>query len=128
MNWKETYTKIFLKQLNIAISDVSVKEHLPMWWQNTRSKNEGGLRLTDEGLRVIVEDLQLATYDVPYPADFEITTQVIIFLDQFINCPYYMGKRGITVTDEKKAIELHLFSGDIRKYGLTKALSRQKKD
>lgn len=128
MNWKETYTKIFLKQLNIAISDVSVKEHLPMWWQNTRTKNEGGLRLTDEGLRVIVEDLQLATYDVPYPVDFEITTQVIIFLDQFINCPYYMGKRGITVTDEKKAIELHLFSGDIRKYGLTKALSRQKKD
>lgn len=128
MNWKETYTKIFLKQLDIAVSEITVKEYLPVWWQNTRAKNEGGLRLTDEGIRVVMEDLQLATYDVPYPKNFEITTQVIIFLDQFINCPYYMGRNGITVTDEKKAIELHLFSGDIRKYGLTKALSRQKKD
>lgn len=128
MNWKEAYTKIFLKQLDIAISEVTVKEHLPLWWQNTRAKNDGGLRLTDEGLRVVIEELQLATYDVPYPANFEITTQVIIFLDQFIDCPYYIGRKGITVTNEKKAIELHLFSGDIRKYGLTKALSRQKKD
>ena len=128
MNWKETYTKIFLKQANIAVSEVTLKEYLPVWWQNTRNKSEGGLRLTEEGYRFITEDLQLASYDVPYPANFEITTQVVIFLDQFIDCPYYMGRKGITVTDEKKAIELHLFSGDIRKYGLNKALKRQKKD
>jgi len=128
MNWKETYTKIFLKQAGIAVSEVTLKEYLPMWWQNTRNKSEGGLRLTDEGLRFIIEDLELTTYDIPYPKDFEITTQVIIFLDKFINCPYYMGRKGITVTDEKKALELHLFSGDIRKYGLTKAMKRQKKD
>jgi hypothetical protein len=128
MNWKETYTKIFLKQLDKSVNDVSIKEHLPQWWQNTRAKDSGGLRLTDEGLRVITEDLKLSTYDVPYPIDFEITTQTIIFLDKFIDCPYYMGRKGITVTDEKKALELHLFSGDIRKYGLTKAMNRQKKD
>ena len=128
MNWKETYTKIFLKQANIAVSEVTLKEYLPVWWQNTRNKSEGGLRLTEEGYRFITEDLQLASYDVPYPANFEITTQVVIFLDQFIDCPYYMGRKGITVTDEKKAIELHLFSGDIRKYGLNKALKRQKKN
>ena len=28
------------------------------------------------------------------------------------------------VTKEKKALELSLFSGDVRKYGLTKALKR----
>ena len=32
------------------------------------------------------------------------------------------------VTDEKKAVELHLFSGDVKKYGLTKALKRQEKE
>ena len=128
MNWKETYTKIFLKQANIAVSEVTLKEYLPVWWQNTRNKSEGGLRLTEEGYRFITEDLQLASYDVPYPANFEITTQVLIFLDQFIDCPYYMSRKGIAVTNEKKALELHLFSGDIRKYGLTKALKRQKKD
>ena len=126
MNWKDTYTKIFLKSLNIAVTEATLKEYMAQWWQNTRVKDEGGLRLTDEGLRIVVEDLQLSTYDVPYPKDFEITTQTIIFLDKFINCPYYMGRRSITVTDEKKALELHLFSGDIRKYGLTKAMKRQK--
>ena len=125
MNWKDTYTKIFLKSLSIAVTEATLKEYMPKWWQNTRSKDEGGLRLTDEGLRVVVEDIQLTTYDVPYPKDFEITTQTIIFLDKFISCPYYMGRRSITVTDEKKALELHLFSGDIRKYGLTKAMKRQ---
>jgi hypothetical protein len=75
-----------------------------------------------------MEDLQLTMYDVPYPVAFEITTQVILFLDQFIDCPYYMGRRGISVTNEKKAMELHLFSGDIRKYGLTKAMKRSKDD
>jgi len=128
MNWKETYTKIFLKQLDKGVNDVALKEYMPVWWQNTRVKDEGGLRLTDEGFRMITEDLELSTYDVPYPVDFELTTQTVLFLDKFINCPYYMGRRGITVTDEKKALELHLFSGDIRKYGLTKAMKRQEKD
>ena len=128
MNWKETYTRIFLKQSNIAVTEATLKEYMPVWWQNTRAKDVGGLRLTDEGLRFIMEDLQLTMYDVPYPVDFEITTQVILFLDQFIDCPYYMGRRGISVTNEKKAMELHLFSGDIRKYGLTKAMKRSKDD
>ncbi len=127
MNWKDTYTKVFLKQLDKSINEVTIKEHTPLWWQNTRSKDTGGLRLTDEGLRMVIEDIELSTYDVPYPPDFELTTQTIIFLDHFIDCPYYMGRRGITVLNEKKALELHLFSGDIRKYGLTKAMKRQEK-
>ena len=128
MNWKEVYTKIFLKQANTAVTEATIKEYMPVWWQNTRAKDIGGLRLTDEGFRFVSEELKLSTYDVPYPANFEITTQVLIFLDQFIDCPYYMNRNGITVTNEKKALELHLFSGDIRKYGLNKAMSRHKKD
>ena len=128
MNWKETYTKIFLKQADKAITETALKEYMPKWWQNTRAKDEGGLRLTDEGFRFIKEDLELQTYDVPYPPDFEFTTQTIIFLDKFITCPYYLGRRELVVTDEKKALELHLFSGDIRKYGLTKAIKRQEKE
>ena len=124
MNWKDTYTKIFLKQSGIAISEATLKEYMPIWWQNTRAKDEGGLRLTEEGYRFITEEIKLATYDVPYPKGFELTTQSIIFLDKFIDCPYYMTNKGIIVTDEKKALELHLFSGDIRKYGLTKAMKR----
>jgi hypothetical protein len=125
MNWKETYTKVFLNQVGITVTEATLKEYMPLWWQNTRNKDSGGLRLTDEGYRFIAEDLQLATYDIPYPKDFEINTQTIIFLDKFIDCPYYMTKRAIIVTNEKKALELSLFSGDVRKYGLLKALKRQ---
>ena len=123
MNWKEAYTKIFLKEQGKSANEVTIRESMPLWWKNTRDKGASGLRLTDLGFEVINE-IDLATYDVPYPKDMPLTTQVIIFLDKFIDCPYYIGPRSIIVTNEKKAVELTLFSGDLRKYGLTKAMSR----
>ena len=126
MNWKETYTKVFLKQKDIAISEVTMKQYMSKWWQNTRVKDEGGLRLTDEGYEFIRNELDLATYQIPFPKDFKLTTNTIIWLDQFIACPYYLFQSSIVVTDERKAMELHLFSGDITKYGLTKAMNRHK--
>lgn len=126
MNWKETYTKLFLKELGMSINDTAVKEYLPQWWQNTRNKGKFGLRLTDAGYETLMR-INLATYDIPYPRDVPLSTQVIIHLDQFIDCPYYLTNRSITVTNEKKAVELTLFNGDLRKYGLTKAVNRQKK-
>ena len=126
MGWKETYTKIFLKELGKSYNDLAVKEFMPIWWQNNRNKDTGGLRLTEAGFDILTE-IDLATYDIPYPRDMPLTTQVIIFLDQFIDCPYYLTNRSITVTNEKKAVELTLFAGDLRKYGLTKAMTRSQK-
>lgn len=122
---KTVYTKIFLKQLGQSVSEQNVKAMMPVWWYNTRNKDVGGLRLTEEGYETI-KKLDIAIYDIPFPLDMTLTTQVIIFLDQFIDCPYYLTNRSITVTNEKKAVELTLFSGDLRKYGITKALSRGK--
>jgi len=128
MNTKEIYTKIFLKQADIAVSDLSVKEYMPLWWKNNREKKTGGLRLTDAGFDFLIEKVKLKTYEVPYSANFEFTTQVIIWLDQFIDCPYYLGTHSMHVTNEKKALELSLFSGDVRKYGIMKALKKNKKE
>ena len=121
---KNVYTKVFLKELGKSTSDVDIQEYLPLWWQNIREN--GGLRLTDEGFNII-NQIELAMYDIPFPLDMPITSQVIIFLDKFIDCPYYVTKTSIWVTGERKAVELTLFSGDIRKYGIAKALSRSRK-
>jgi len=127
MTSKVVYTKLFLKELGKSYNDITVKEYMPLWWYNNRDKETGGLRLTDAGYEVI-QEIGLKTYDIPYPRDMPITAQVIIFLDQFIDCPYFLTNRSITVTSERKAVELGLFSGDLRKYGLTKAMKRQQKD
>lgn len=120
------YTKIFLQQMGKTLSEENIKEYSHLWWQNSRNKETGGLRLTSAGLEML-QNLDIAVYNIPYPVDMPLTTQVVIFLDQFIDCPYYLTERSITVTSEKKAVELTLFSGDLRKYGLVKAMSRQKK-
>ena len=125
MNWKETYTKVFLQQAGIAISPATLTEYMPLWWQNTRDKKEGGLRLTQLGFEFLKDTIDLRFYQIPYPKDKPFTTQTIIFLDKFITCPYYLDNTSLYVTDEKKSIELHLFSGDLRKYGLIKAMKRQ---
>jgi hypothetical protein len=127
MTDKITYTKLFLRMLGQSTNESNVKAMLPVWWHNTRNKDKGGLRLTEEGYDTI-QQIEITTYDIPFPRDMTITTQVIIFLDQFIDCPYYLTNRSLTVTHEKRAVELTLFSGDIRKYGITKALNRQKTD
>lgn len=123
MNWKETYTKIFLKALDKNTSDATVKEYLPIWWMNTRDKDKNGLRLTEAGFDIVAQ-LDLETYDIPYPKEMPMTAQVVIFLDKFIDCPYFLTKNSIIVTNERKAVELSLFSGDVRKYGYNKAMKR----
>lgn len=120
---KEQYTKIFLKHLQKSTDEIAVKQHLTLWWKNNRSRDSGGLRLTDEGFEMLHE-LDIKLYDVPFPKDMKLTSQVIIFLDKFIDCPYFLTQSGIYVTDEKKAVELSLFSGDINRYGLTKTLKK----
>lgn len=122
---KDSLTKVFLRAANMSVNEVTIAEYFPIWWKNISSN--GGLRLTDEGFMFVTDVVELTTYDVPFPRDFKLTAQIIIFLDKLIDCPYWLGKDHITVTDEKKAVELHLFSGDMRKYGLTKAMNRQSK-
>lgn len=117
------YTKVFLQELGKGVNDATIAEYHPLWWQNTRQKAEGGLRLTETGFNMLKE-LDISTYDIPFPHDMPLTTQVIIYLDKFIDCPYYLTPKSVHVTNERKAVELTLFSGDIRKYGIAKAMHR----
>ena len=121
---KLAYTKIFIKESGEAINDINIQLKLHILWKNVR-KNSNSLRLSDKGLRFITEKLNLKVFEIPFPVDLDLKANVLIYLDRFIDCPYHLSDRAITVLNEKKAMELHLFSGDVRKYGLTKAMKRE---
>jgi hypothetical protein len=125
---KETFTKIFLKQKDYSIDPANVKLHLYKWWQSHRSKDSGGLRLSDDGLKFLIEELELKSYEIPFTEPIDLSPQTIIFFDRNMDYPYHLTNHSITVFSEKKSFELYMFSDDIRKYGLVKAMNRQKKD
>ena len=91
---KIAYTKLFLKELGKSSNEEAIKEYLPLWWKNTRDKKEGGLRLTKAGYDIL-EKINLHTYTIPYPKEMPLTTQVIIYLDKFIDCPYFLTNKYI---------------------------------
>lgn len=124
MNYKLALTKIFIQDIEESLDEANVKDKMSSIWQNIRAN--GGLRLTDEGYMFLTERVKLKDYEIPFPKDLEFTSQVYIFLDNFIDCPYYLTKNSISVFSEKKSLELMLFSGDVKKFGLIKAINRQK--
>ncbi len=123
---RELYTKIFLKEMGRSTDEANVKLHLHKWWQSKRTKEEGGLRLSLEGYEFLVTELELKEYEIPFNEKIELSPQTIIFFDQFLDCPYFLTNQSLTVFNEKKAFELYMFSDDIRKYGLIKAINNQK--
>jgi hypothetical protein len=124
---KDTYTRIFLKEWGKSVDDTNVQLYGRTWWQNNRTKESGGLRLTDKGYEFLVGELELKEYEIPFADPIELSPQTIIFLDRFIDCPYFLTNMSITVFSEKKSFELMLFSDDIRKFGLIKAMNNIKK-
>lgn len=126
---KESFTKIFLQQWNKSMDQANTRLFQRKWFINNRTKAGGGLRLTDEGYQFLVNDLELKEYEIPFTEDIDLSPQTIVFLDKYIDCPYYLTNKSITVFSEKKSFELMLFSDDIRKLGLVKAMNnRQNSD
>jgi hypothetical protein len=124
---KESYTKIFLQQWNKSTDEANSKLFQRKWFINNRTKEGGGLRLTDDGYEFLVKELELVEYEIPFNEDIDISPQTIIFLDRYIDCPYYLTSKSITVFSQKKSFELMLFSDDIRKLGLVKAMNNRHK-
>jgi hypothetical protein len=125
MDMKDAYSKVFLQSANLTTDAASIKKYRAEWWWNVRSKNQGGLRLTERALKFIHESAEIKTYQIEFPAEFSFTPQVLLWLDQFIDSPFYINKKHIIVLKEISAFELYLFSGDVRKLGHNKALAKR---
>ena len=122
MDQRIEITRVVLESIGLDATAKRVKETLPIWWQNPRKKESGGLRLTEQGYTCL-KKADIKDYKIDLPKEIDWTNQLIIRLDQFIDCPFFLTKKSIYVFGERMAVQLVLFSGNIQKYGLSKAMS-----
>lgn len=121
-DFKQAFTNYLLTALknnNPEFDGTNLENRI---WFNLR-KNSQSLRLTEDGLEII-QDLDIRTYEIDFPKELKISAQILIWLDRYIDSPYHLNKNKITVITEKSAIELYLFSGDLKKFGISKTINK----
>jgi hypothetical protein len=114
MNQKYDLTKKIAEILNFSFDEKNIKKLIRVWWENPRNKQTGGLRLTPAGFEAFKKS-QLKFYEIQLESPIHYTNGMVIWLDQKIECPYFINKNKITVFGEKTAVQLLLFSGDLNK-------------
>jgi len=125
---RDALTKIFLQQWGKSMDDANIKLFSRKWWQSTRAGKQNNFRLSDEGYEFLVKELDLKEYEIPFTEPIELSPQTLIFLERYVDCPYYLTPMSITVFSERKGFELMLFSDDIRKFGIIKAMNEREKE
>jgi hypothetical protein len=121
MNQKTEITKYIAEQEQLPADEKSIRKLVALWWKNPRNKEKGGLKLTDEGFARLTKYLKV--HRVRFEDEVEYTNQLILRLDNFITCPWYVTRKEVFVFDDKMAVQLVLFSGNITRFSSAKAKS-----
>lgn len=125
---RDALTKIFLQHWGKSTDEANMELYSRKWWQSNRTSKQTAFRLSEEGFEFLTETLEIAMYEVPFTEPIELSPQTIIFLEKYIDCPYFLTNQSISVFSERKSFELYLFSDDIRKFGLVKAMNERQKE
>jgi len=125
MDEKDRLTRVFMQAAGDELTDHKIKYNRIHFWWNVRSKTSGGLRLTEYGFKYCSQKAEIKTYTIDLPKGLSISPQILVWLDNFINSPFHLTKKNITVLKEKAAFELYLFAGDVKKLGYTKAMAKR---
>jgi hypothetical protein len=113
-----------MQLLNQPDHDETLKTYYYTWWQNVRESYQArSLRMTKSGLEIL-KKLEIKTYSIKFPDKIIFTPQTFLWLDEFVDCPYYVDKKQIIVSMERMALQLMMFAGDVTKYGLARAMSK----
>ena len=124
MSLKSEMTVKIAELLGLATDEKSLKTYKKKWWANSRDKDQGGLRLTDEGW-IKVEESGIKCHKIKLTSKPEKTNQNIIRLDRYLDGPWYLNKNYIYVYTERVAVQLVLFSGNLQKFIDAKSTSNQ---
>lgn len=120
MKIKNDLTKYVASELGLNTDEKTLKKLIPTWWANPRQKAKGGLRLTEQGFDAL-QKADIKAHQIRFEEPVFYTNQLVIWLDNFIDCPWYVTNKAIWVFGEKMAVQLVLFSGNIAKFSAAKA-------
>jgi hypothetical protein len=115
MNLKSEITQKLIQTLGLEQSEKFLKKYHKVLWVNPRNKEKGGLKLTDVGFEQM-NKADIKHHKVRLENELDNTNQTILKLDQFIDCPWYLDKRHIYVYSDKIAVQLILFSGNLKRF------------
>jgi hypothetical protein len=96
------------------------------WWYNWRNSENCKFRLTDSGYEYFKNVAEIKFYEIRYPKGLVITNKIVIDLDRYIDCPYFIDKKSLMVSSEKVAVQLVLFDGNLGNFGKAKRRKIQK--
>lgn len=129
-NQKIDITKYLAEQEGLSYDDPNLKKLLAVIWQNPRIKESGGLRLTEKGFEVMSKHFKSHKINFEDPIDsqenWKWSNQLVLRLDNYIDCPWFVNHKSVWVFSDKMAVQLVLFSGDIKKFTTAKAKSLDK--
>lgn len=120
MDLKISITQKVLEITNPGYDLQLYQKSLKSWWYNIRKKPSGGLRLTELGHKYLTQ-AGIKYYKLEFDNPIQMTNQLTIRLDHYIDCPYYITSREVYVYTEKTALQLILFSNNLQKFTTAKA-------
>lgn len=123
MSLKNSITLKIAESLGYEIDEKSLKKYQKIWWVNPRNKESGGLQLSFTGLQEM-KNAQIKYHKLKLEGKLENTNQTLIRLDQYIDCPWHIIGKEIYVFSDKMAVQLVLFSGDLKRFIEAKAKSK----
>lgn len=90
---------------------VSVDEAMQLWWVNPRLN--GGMRLTNEGFRIMSDVLEVEHWTISAPVHLKL----LLELDKKLQSPYYVNtkKKEVVLFGSRDAMMASLH-GDLKRY------------
>lgn len=120
---KNKLTRELLKLSDLPLDLKTISKYHKLWWMNPRRQNKNSFRLTEAGFKHLKDNLNFQSYNIDFLYDIVYSSELILQLDRFLDSPYYLDKKSITVFREKTAVELILYEGDLKKYGWARSKS-----
>ena len=109
---KKKLTIAFLKVHKPDYTEKDFNKFRKFAWRNIREENPS-MRLTKGGYQFLKRTLKLKDYMVKLKRECKLKPEILLGLDKFITCPYYITNKEIYVFEEKLATELVLRAGDL---------------